>query len=402
MRCVWVMLLVGCVPSVSTAPEWATCDGAMDHSSWSRVLPGEMVHVSDIATDCVGNIVAVGPAPGWPTVITKLDSRGDELWSSSFDLRLGRLPVVATGPNDHIVAFIYHNPAMLLGLGPDGREVWTRTFDGAVNHAELAVAPTGDIAVAASFPGRLRVGPAEHWGGGCDMGLVAMFDESGEYRWSSAFGAKDTCTNVTAVAIDHRGDVIVTGHATTGAYMDLWFLDMFMIKYDGADGSRLWLRQYGGRPLPLTDGAGRSITGLAIDQDNGVVISATTNHSIDLGDGLVETDVYTGFVARYDGDNGGLTWIQTIDRALAWDVEVDRAGEVIALAADVTAYPRSAIVTRYTSGGQSLSSRAIPYNARSLAVDGHGNVVAAGSSNVNGVERAVVVRLGATGPSTIP
>lgn len=398
---VWIPLLVGCAEDISPAATWA-CDGAADGSSWSRLLEGEPYGgVVDVATDCSGHIVTA-TLDG----LTKLTPRGDVLWSSAHgSSHEQEAPRVAVAPNDSIVVLAGQLSPQLIRLDPDGAHLWTQPIDPgdslSFNSYAFDVAIHGNIAVAAGFVGSFQIGPDRYGSkGDCSNVLVAMLDESGVHRWASSFGSRDACATVTSVTFDSDGHLLVTGHMTVGLSPDELSLELFLIKFDGADGQKLWLRQFTGPPLQVrTAGEVRFLNASAIDGDNDVLIAGWTNHSINLGAGLIETDADTSFVAKYAGEDGRLLWAQQLEGVFAYDVAVTPDGEVVALAGEDT---NRSLLARYSPSGELLDTQPLGYDTRHLAIDPGGDVVAAGSFYIDSKLLPALVRVGADEPPVIP
>ncbi|HEX7860225.1 MAG TPA: PQQ-binding-like beta-propeller repeat protein [Verrucomicrobiae bacterium] len=141
-------------------------------------------------------------------------------------------------------------------------------------------------------------------------------------KYAAATGAllwekRSSVGGVIAVEVDDSGDVIVTGsHAFTG-----FNGDYYTAKYSGANGALLWQKIYNG---PSNDND--SPIDMALDSSGNVVVTGLSAAS-----NFFTTDYYT---AKYAATNGSLLWEKRYNGpANSYDqansVAVDASGDVV-------------------------------------------------------------------------
>jgi hypothetical protein len=97
-----------------------------------------------------------------------------------------------------------------------------------------------------------------------------------------------------AITVDQDGNVIVTGR--TRGTSSTSSRDVYTIKHDGANGTRLWEKRYGG----TGDDSGQAI---GVDNRGDVVVSGTSWNGTN----------YDYFTAKYAARDGALLWQQRYD-----------------------------------------------------------------------------------------
>jgi hypothetical protein len=165
----------------------------------------------------------------------------------------------------------------------------------------------------------------------CDGTATAC---TGSPVWGEVFGGKSADAS-TAVAVDSKGDVVVTGNfAYTVNFADPasapvtrtgnadGSLDAFVAKYTSA-GKLVWVQTYGG---PHNDQG----TGVAVDADDDVVVVGSFNSSIDFGMGPVTGSNIDAFVAKLSGADGSTVWARTFGSASA-PAGIDQQASAVAL-----------------------------------------------------------------------
>lgn len=139
-------------------------------------------------------------------------------------------------------------------------------------------------------------------------------------RWGAQFGS-DAADRATGVAVRADGSVVVAG-TTSGAMADAASAgesDVFVAAY-GADGTRLWLRQFGGKGFDRA-------TGVAVDARGDAYVSGYTSNRMPKGDSVGAGDA---FLAKLAPD-GMLAWLRqfgTTGSDFARSVAVDPTGNV--------------------------------------------------------------------------
>jgi len=215
--------------------------------------------------------------------------------------------------------------------------------------------------------------------------------------WSERFGGDGkTCDEGYGVAVDDRGDFVVTGFFEgdvdfgDGPISSEGYTDVFVVKRD-ATGAHVWSVGFGD--------AGQYSTGLgvAIDADGCVVVTGKFGGEIDFGGGpLVARGSSDVFVVKLDADGEHL-WSRRFggeDVDIGSDVAVDDdgnvfltgqfrelvdfGGELLASAGD-----HDMFVAKFAANGVHLWSRryggAAKDLANAIAVDGWGDAVVTGS-----------------------
>ena len=139
-------------------------------------------------------------------------------------------------------------------------------------------------------------------------------------RWVAQFGS-DAADHATGVAVRADGSVVVAG--TTSGTMpgtsSAGESDVFVAAY-GADGTRLWLRQFGSKGFDRA-------TGVAVDAEGDAYVSGYTSNRMPMGDSVGSGDA---FLAKLTPD-GTLAWLRqfgTTGSDFARSVAVDPTGNV--------------------------------------------------------------------------
>ena len=190
----------------------------------------------------------------------------------------------------------------LAKYSPDGSYQWARSL--ATNVSDGTALQTdsyGNIIVGGTF-----VGPCDFGGGPIPSvasgdAFLAEYSPTGAYLWARRAGGSTAYgTFVSQVAVDHSGDLVMTGY-TTGAgdmggvsFPGFGGTDIFLTKYS-ATGSPLWSLNLGG------GGADRG-KGVAIDSLNNIVMTGFLGSNI--------------FLSKYS-PSGGSLWSESFPTVLA-------------------------------------------------------------------------------------
>lgn len=204
------------------------CDGETPvcTSSWVAVFGGEDSQVGrSIAVDSQGHSVMLGDFAG--------------------TVAFGDRTLTADGDKQDYV---------LVKLDEYGNVLWAERFGDSSNQwaTQVTVAPNDDIVVAGRAFGKIDFGGGEHDGVGTDDVVVARFDESGAYLWSTMVGGLDPDRTESVVVHPITGDVILTGAFTGTASFggssltSRGFRDGFILQLDGETGATDWVIQVGG------------------------------------------------------------------------------------------------------------------------------------------------------------
>jgi PKD repeat protein len=225
-----------------------------------------------------------------------VDANGDVLVAGfvgpNVDMGGGELPWV--GGFDIVVAKY---------AGSDGHYLWAKLF-GSVSHDypwSLALDAAGNAFVTGEFTSTIDFGGGPLTSAGDrDVFVVKLGGTDGRHLWSRRFGAALSDVG-NAVAVDASGNVLVTGSYSGtidcggGPLASAGGLDIFVVKYAGANGAHLWSRRYGSTS---TDQG----TGVAINPANGdVILTGSFVGTVDLGGGPLSTPnaASDAFLAAY-------------------------------------------------------------------------------------------------------
>jgi outer membrane protein assembly factor BamB len=398
-----VALLVALTPCPGLSWRATINDGDLGGSGQAVVLDG------------AGDVVAAGstaiPAdPGSPfvsrpqlTVVKLKGADGTRLWRRTLvnpnpeNTGDGALAVAVNGSGTAFAAGLMDGPGTASDLavaaldGGDGSELWLTTIDGTAHALDeaRAIVATGDGAVVVA-------GILANAGTGGDLALVKLRQTDGSELWREVIdGGVGGDDRLDAIALDPAGDVLAVGSVTNAATE----VDMTIVKVRASDGALLWRRD--------VDGAASRFDrawAVAVDAAGDVVAAGYTENP-----GTAFT------VVKVHGSDGTELWRRTIDvggnEAEATSVAVDGAGDVVAAGVftDLTEPPlplaELAVVKLAGATGAELWRRTINGTAtgtdiaRAVAVDGSGDVFAAGDTeNVMSFQDLTVVKLaGPTG-----
>lgn len=351
------------VPPICAAPSSTFLKaGSPSPAAWSRQVGGAGDVVSSaLAADGKGNLVLVGianglsdfgagPVPGVADAdlfVAKYDPAGALLWVRRFGASSIVPSDVAVDSQDRIVVtgMYASGPIALATVGvadlpsPDGydRFVLALAASGEPRWARAIGGPGVDS------PGRVTVAPG-------DDVLVAGTDAKRALVLSRFTGAGDPVFEqhaigtlhdlnssfevpIDVVRTDSHGDVFITGTAGVDAAFAPGYPpasgDIYVAKYSGTDGSRLWARRFQG---PSSNEADREQTLVVVDDD--VVIAGATYGEIDLGAGPLSSTCGSGngaFLARLSGADGAYRWSRGIrtDQSLLPQLFRDSKGHVV-------------------------------------------------------------------------
>src|SRR5205823_5746104 len=131
-----------------------------------------------------------------------------------------------------------------------------------------------------------------------------------------------------AVAVDHDGNVLVTGKFSgtidfgTGPLTSAGSSDIFLAKYSAA-GAPLWSQSFGG-------GAGDIGNGVAVDGSGNVVLIGTSGGGVDFGGGHIMANGYAIVVAKFS-PAGAYLWSKGVGDSFSNSgnaVAIDPSGNI--------------------------------------------------------------------------
>jgi len=324
-----------------------------------------------MVVDVRGNVFVTGSSAsgGWDYATIAYSGEGVPLWTNRYN-----------GPGsgtDQAAAVAVDGSGNVFVTGSsDGREgdsdyatlaysgagvaLWTKRYVGQQDASDTV------RAVAMDASGNVFVTGISAGSGSSDYVTIA-YSGGGVLLWTNRYhGPGDSYDVATAVAVDGRGNVFVTGYSAGSGGSD----DYATIAYSGA-GVPLWTNRYDG-----PENGGDQATAVAVDARGGVFVT-----------GFSDGDYYT---AKYAGADGSVLWQQRYNNGGGWGraaaVAVDGGGHVF-----VTGY--SAILGHdeyatiaYSGGGLPLWTNRYSGSANgsdqatAVAVDASGNVFVTGSS----------------------
>jgi uncharacterized delta-60 repeat protein len=249
----------------------------------------------------------------------------------------------------------------------DGNEKWERRYNGPGNSLDEAVA------IAMDRKGNVYVTGWSTGSGTARDFATIKYDDDGDRKWVKRYnGPGNEIDEATAIAVDRKGNVYVTGWST-GTGTDR---DFTTIKYDD-DGDTEWVRRYNG-----PGNSGDQATSIGVDDEGNVYVTGWSTGS---GTGTDYTTI------KYD-DDGDEEWVQRFngpvnanDRATA--LAVDGSGNVyvtgfISTVLDEDGNPSDIATIKYNTSG--IQQWVTIYNGESfdaataIAVDASGNVFITG------------------------
>lgn len=286
---------------------WGPCAG--------EVLPQPADCASGMDKHCDGKVPACQGKVLWAKrfggtteqspVGVAVDPAGSLVLAGYFfdSIDFGGAPLQSAGTRDVFVA----------KLDPDGAHVWSKRFGGAVEQfaTGVAVDASGDVLVSGWFAGSIDFGGGPLISPGPSSGFVAKLGPDGSHLWSRSFGPQGSMStsNVTGVAVEAAGGVVVTG--VFGGTLDFGggpisagpLEDIFVAKLNPL-GAHLWSKGF------VCKGPENISSGVVVDGGGHVVFTGTIGGPIDFGGGPITGggggDV---FVAKLD-PSGNHLWSQ--------------------------------------------------------------------------------------------
>jgi hypothetical protein len=266
---------------------------------WIRSINGPAENLArSVCTDPQGNVYVTGHFTNWAyfllteeDTVRMVSSGGKDIFIAKYtpdgDLDWVRR---AGGPQDDTgTGIIYHShgklvvsggfqgratfanvsmlssgltDAFVLFMEPDGNAYWVRRGGGPQHDVAASVThdpTTGDIYITGDFFATANFdGTVLNATGSSDM-FLAKYSMNGQLQWAVAHGGVNLDV-ATQVGCDYNGFVYVAGQyqMTTvfGPYAasSRGYNDVFVAKFNGFDGSPVWLRSMGGTDLETCQG----------------------------------------------------------------------------------------------------------------------------------------------------
>jgi hypothetical protein len=284
---------------------------------------------------------------------------------------------------------------------------WSRDLGGSMGQSitAAAITPDGGRVIAGYQAGGVDIDGGSPPGGGVEVdtrGFLARYNAAGELQFSReliAHGSPGATTEISSLAVDAAGNIVVTGYfdcelgiAGKALYASSGGRDGFLAKLD-ASGKLLF-----GLALQTTgDGAGRDV---AVDADGNIVLGFTFTGAVGFtGKKLYGNDLDDGGVARFDA-KGNVLWMKLIAAPYVNTVShvaIDGAGRIHVAGqmmgsvdlgggpkgTDGTLSTARSFVAVLASDGTYLSSRSIEsddaLSIQDLATSKAGNSILVGS-----------------------
>ncbi len=179
---------------------------------------------------------------------------GAELWKVGVAANDKGIALAVDAAGDVIEAGWKQNLVVTKFSGTDGEVIWSRSLALGVPPIPaglgLGVTAAGDVVLASGFRGTVDIGGGALVSAGLtDVLLASLSGADGAHRWSRRFGGPED-DKPFGLAVEPLGSAFVTGRfageATFGeeTLVSAGLGDAFAIKV-GADGTPLWIRQWG-------------------------------------------------------------------------------------------------------------------------------------------------------------
>ncbi len=309
-------------------------------------------NVCGIVADTSGNIYVVGQvyqaATGFDFLTVKYGPDGTQLWAKTYDGSENQADnpiglavdgdgnVYVAGDSEHIENYQSETYMAAVKYSPGGSQMWAKRYSGVNNGGAHAMAmgidPSGDIYVTGSVYG---------WVGGWDYGTI-KYDTNGNFLWDRLYN-KNFNNSAYALKLDNHGNIYITGDGGT-------------LKYDPA-GNVLWLYEYS-----------QSITAseLAVDQAGNVYICGESNQDYatikyppnpTLFVSVEDAGAYEG---NYPDDRNTVDFNISLSEAVDYDVAITYHtvdGTAISSSDYVTATSSLTLHAGETSGTIQISTR---------------------------------------------
>jgi hypothetical protein len=340
--------------------------------------------------DGLGNPILTGASAAYPSDQStdwkglKLSGRsGSPLWLRAIATEAGGVPSVISlsGDGRLVVAgnsgqVADYRARILAFAATSGNPVWGPSLvDGASRSSNLPVSLASDsegnaLVVTQDFDGSGNVRAA---------GATVKLDRStGRPSWGPVRFSDALTSWPTAMAVDQRDDVFVTGYSSHGAHTD-WET----VKYDGATGSVLW-----GPATMDRNGSWDQPSGLVVDAEGNPIVVGQSETA----------NVVTWALVKYDRASGAVLWgpvvyepqlFDTRRQSEAMRVLTDKSGDVVVTAWTRITPERTVWVTvKYDGATGATMWEPVTYELpvyasgypMDAAVDGNGDVVVVGVS----------------------
>jgi hypothetical protein len=336
--------------------------------------------VSGLAVDNRGNVFVAGAAGSGAHYLTiAYSAAGAALWTNLYDnpnrIDVARALAVDTNGNVFVTGSSSQNggsgDCVTIAYSGAGVALWTNRFG-----------PSGGVAIAVDARGNVIVAGGSYNGASYDYMTVA-YAASGAALWTNRYDAGGFSDDFpSAVAVDHSGNVFVTGYS--GGY------DYATIAYSPA-GRAFWTNRFNG--WANSEDVAREV---AVDHNGNVFVTGFSD-SLNVPqqqDRDYATVAYSGagvalWTNRHAGSGHALDWPH--------GVAVDDSGNVVVSGVSI-ASTADYVTIKYSGAGVALwtnrfdgSTNGSEDGAFDVAVDSDGNIFVTGiSSGTLGADCATV------------
>jgi uncharacterized delta-60 repeat protein len=348
-----------------------------------------------IAIDHYGNVYVTGQTTGNGTgsdfTTIKYDNDGNTKWVKRYNgPGNGSDQAVAIAVDDDGNVYVTGSSSgsgtfadyATIKYDKDGNTKWVKRYNGPGNSfdapAAVAVDNNGNVYVTGSSNG---IGTLSDY-------ATIKYNAAGDQQWVSRYsGSGNGFDNANALAVDHNGNVYVTGFITTFINSEgTDSADIATIKYNVA-GTQLWASIY--------NRAGR-------DQGNALALDAAGNVYVTGLSGTAEEDPDNDYVTLKYNTTGMQQWEAIYagpgseQGAGANAIVLDEAGNVYVTGAISIETELDYATIRYNNNGvqQWVATYDGPGNDRDIAqaigIDGNGNVYVTGGSRINQDDYATI------------
>lgn len=292
------------------------------------------------------------PSYGWNDgYVVKFDSSGNVLWSSTFggnDLD-GSYGIATDRQNNVLHTGYFRGSCEFRYIGgtqhrvshgtsnmfitkfdPQGSILWLHSIGGTGSAGGVGIVcdHSENVIVLGGFSGKVDFDPGpdsmmlESRGSG-DV-VIAKFDANGIFNWAISFGGRGRENSAGGIAIDHEGNVVVSGNfedtvdfdpgPAQAIHISKGNDDMFLAKYDPS-GNLIWVNAFGGVSLDKSES-------ISLNSKGEVMICGMVGDTVDLDPSSGKAMVgrpgvsdYTVFIAKYSS-GGDYLWSVEYDRAI--------------------------------------------------------------------------------------
>jgi gliding motility-associated-like protein len=265
---------------------------------WVRSAGGNMVDIpSNIAIDNAGDVLVTGSFQGIATFGTatftsqitpatsiysydaftvKYSNTGTYQWCKTGNGKFTDrgMDIITDASNDiyvcgqfsdSVMFDVFHpntimNAVYLIKYSSSGNEIWFRKASASSSIAyALAIDSNNDIFMAGDFTGTMGFyGTVNNFltATYANKIFLAKYDKNGSYLWGTASSSQNYIS-ARNLALDNVGDAYIIGEfgctltdfsdaTDKGLYNSIGYSDIFLVKYFGANGNRIWMRNVGG------------------------------------------------------------------------------------------------------------------------------------------------------------